>query len=102
LKVAIGEESWLKFEQGMLSLKSIDIQIIETFILEKTYYKNGTNEDVICTICKVQEVLGLISKRSKLVLKPESISVTLRAINSQNNGGLLDYVGIATDITKSR
>jgi hypothetical protein len=46
------------------------------------------------------EVLGLISQRKTYLFKPEeSISVTLRAINSQNNGGLLDYVGIATDIT---
>jgi hypothetical protein len=33
-KVAMGK-SWLKFEQGMLSLKSIDIQITETFIFGK-------------------------------------------------------------------
>jgi hypothetical protein len=65
-KVAIGEESWLKFEQGMLSLKSIDIQITETFILEKTYYKNGTNEDVICTMQGTGS-FRFVFKRSKLV-----------------------------------
>jgi hypothetical protein len=42
----------------------------------------------------------LFSQMERPCFKPEeSISVILRAINSQNNGGLLDYVGIATDIT---
>jgi hypothetical protein len=82
----------------MLSLKSIDIQITETFILEKTYYKNGTN-DVKFLTCK-EPVFSICFPMERPCFKPEeSISVILRAINSQNNGGLLDYVGIATDIT---
>jgi hypothetical protein len=49
----------------MLSLKSIDIQITETFFFGKTYIiKNGTNADV--TIFNMQETgFGLFSKREK-------------------------------------
>jgi hypothetical protein len=47
-----------------------------------------------------EPVVFVCFPNGKTLLKPEeSISVILRAINSQNNGGLLDYVGIATDIT---
>jgi hypothetical protein len=48
-------------------------------------------------------VFDLFSQMERPCFKPEeSISVILRAINSQNNGGLLDYVGIATDITSGK
>jgi hypothetical protein len=100
-KISIGEESWLKFEQGMTSLKSINIPNKNNFYFGKTYIiKNGTSGDI--TLFHLQGTGGFrfnFPNGQDLLLKPEeSISVILRAINSQNNGGLLDYVGIATDI----
>ena len=97
--VSIDDKSYLKFEQGMTSLKSINIPDPKNFYFGKTYIiKNGTTNNVTL---HHQSGAGTFKfnfpNAQNLVLKPEeSINVVLRAINYTNTGGLLDYVGVSS------
>ena len=96
--ISIDDKSWLKFEQGMTSLKSINIPDPKNFYFGKPYIiKNGSTASV--TLYH-QAGTGTFQfnfpNAQNLVLKPEeSINVVLRAINYTNTGGLLDYIGVS-------
>ena len=100
--VSINDRSFLKFEQGMTGLKSLNIPNQDDFYFGKRYIiKNGTNEDV--TVFHNQGTGSFkfnIPSGQDIILKPEeSIELILRAINSTNNGGIIDYIGVAIDIS---
>jgi hypothetical protein len=95
--VPVDDKSYLKFEPGMLSLKSL--QIADTNFLyhgRDFIIKNGTTADV--TLFHLQGTGNFrfsLPNALDLILKPEeSVHFVMRAINATGNGGLLDYVGL--------
>ena len=95
--ISIDDKSWLKFEQGMTSLKSINIPDPKNFYFGKSYIiKNGATHNV--TLFHNLGTGGFkfnFPNAQDIILKPEeSVQFILRAINYTNTGGLLDYVGL--------
>lgn len=101
--VPVDIKSYLKFEEGMLSLKSLNIADSNNFYFGKSYIiKNGTSGNV--TLFHNQgtgNFIFNIPNGQDLILKPEeSAHFIMRAINYTNNGGLLDYVGVIVDLAE--
>lgn len=103
-KVEVYDKTYLKFDTGMLSLKSVNISDTKYLYHGKEFiFKNGTAGNVT-----LYHNLGTgnfklnIPGNQNLILKPEeSVSFVMRAINFAGNGGLLDYVGIASNVDLS-
>ncbi|WP_289659512.1 hypothetical protein [Flavobacterium panacagri] len=93
----VDDRTYLKFETGMLSLKSLNISLSSNIYHGKDFiFKNGTTGNVT-----LYHNLGSgnfrfnIPNGQNLILKAEeSVHFVMRAINSTGNGGILDYVGI--------
>lgn len=96
--VPVDDKSYLKFEPGMLSLKSLQIDDPNNIYHGRDFIiKNGTTLPVT-----IPHNLGTGNFKfnfptgNDLIIKPEeSVHIVMRAINSTNNGGFLDYVGVA-------
>ncbi|MHC0442309.1 hypothetical protein [Flavobacterium sp. 3-210] len=100
--VPVDDKSYLKFEEGMLSLKSLQISDSGFLYHGRDFiFKNGTSGNV--TLYHMQGTGNFrfnFPNAQDLIIKPEeSVHIVMRAINVSNNGGLLDFVGLIVDLS---
>lgn len=99
--VDVDDKSYLKFEQGMTGLKSLNIQDSKNLYHGREFIlKNGslTNVTIFHNLGSGNFKFN-IPGANNLVLKPEeSAHFVMRAINNTNNGGLIDYIGISATV----
>ncbi|MTH18288.1 hypothetical protein [Flavobacterium sp. LC2016-01] len=97
--VDVDDKSYLKFEQGMTGLRSLNIQDPKNLYHGRDFIlKNATSGNV--TLYHMQGTGNFrfnFPEGKDIILKPEeSAHIVMRAINFTNNGGLLDYIGLST------